>query len=280
MSKLDRPYSFGQATFYPLYDLAYCAKLAGWVILLSVIASLPFMLPSALGMPLNNIFGVVFGLLSLLLLWAVYASYITAFHKRSMKNENGGSFPLRFGKTECHVMLVQFVWLMIFLIIYSVTTIGLGFVRIAGASLASEGGATGVAGGALIVASIFGTALILVYALGRLCAVTPMTVYFSRFKFSDTFQATQKKAWWVVLSFFIIGLIYLTFVIVSFSLIIPLFNQGTSQNYRLEPVIIILSFLLSFVLVIVHQMFTGVGAYMTKTFYNQLNIDQIASLYD
>lgn len=280
MSKLDRPYSFGQATFYPIYDLAYCAKLAVWLILLSVIASLPFMLPSALGMPLNNIFGLFFGIVTILLSWAVYASYISAFHKRAMKNENGGFFPLRFGKAECHVMLVQFVWLIVFLIIYFVTTIGFGFVSIAGASLASEGGATGVAGGVLIVTSIFGTALILVYALGRLCAVTPMTVYFGRFKFSATFQATQKKAWWILLSFFIIGLIYLTFILVSFSLIIPLFNQGTSQHYRIEPVIIIVSFLLSFAVVIVHQMFTGVGAYMTKTFYNQLNVEQIASLYD
>lgn len=281
MSSLKRPYEFGRATFYPLSDIVYCLKLAAWFCLIIILVSLPLYITAFFGWDLIEGFGWIFALILGLIYWAAYASYITAFHKRAMKGEDGGLFPFRFGNTEIQVMMVQLVWFLAVLMIYILISLGFGIINLIGVGIASAGGAMGIFGGVLIVLSMIGTFLTVAYVMGRLCTVTPMTVFFGQFTFSDSTKATENRAWWIVLSYIVLGIIYLIVYSLGFILILPILGGDVVNPYQGSGMIgAVIGLAISFCLLIVMQMYSGIGAYLTTTFYGQSDVEKIASLYD
>lgn len=281
MSSLKRPYEFGRATFYPLSDIVYCLKLAAWFCLIIILVSLPLYITAFFGWDLIEGFGWIFALILGLIYWAAYASYITAFHKRAMKGEDGGLFPFRFGNTEIQVMMVQLVWFLAVLMIYILISLGFGIINLIGVGIASAGGAMGIFGGVLIVLSMIGTFLTVAYVMGRLCTVTPMTVFFGQFTFSDSTKATENRGWWIVLSYIVLGIIYLIVYSLGFILILPILGGDVVNPYQGSGMIgAVIGLAISFCLLIVMQMYSGIGAYLTTTFYGQSDVEKIASLYD
>lgn len=281
MSSSKRPYEFGRATFYPLSDIIYCLKLAAWFTFIVILVSLPLYLSALFGWDIFRGLGWILALILGLLYWAAYASYITAFHKRAMRGEDGGVFPFRFGNTEIQVMIVQLVWFFAVLMIYILVSLGFGIINLIGVGIASAGGAMGILGGVLIVLSMFGTFLTVAYVMGRICTVTPMTVFFGQFTFSDSTKATENRGWWIVLSYIVLGIIYLVVYSLGFLLILPVLGGNAANPYAGSSVMgIITGIVFSFCLLIVMQMYSGIGAYLTKTFYGQSDVEKIASLYD
>lgn len=317
-----KPYDFGKATFVPFQDFKFSSKLIlsymviglligavaifflwrDYLTLMQVSASPetvtdPTIVFSALGTI------IVKGFIFLILGWMLYASYITAFHRRFTLNQNLAGFPLSFGRTELQLMLVQLVMFFImiaFVIGFYIAVLIPVFIAIAIGQAGSAGTVIGaIIGFVGVIAAIIG----FLYLSARFVAVGGLTVANNRFTIGETFAATKGRGWWIVLSFivaFLIVMVISLIVQMIFSIGIfaslPFDQLAGMEDASDEEVMAILSSTLkspTFWLVVVitylvttfvqqfaNLMFPGIGSYVTREFKGGHDLEAISSLYD
>ncbi len=317
-----KPYDFGKATFVPFQDFKFSSKLIlsylafgiligavaifflwrDYLTLIQVSAS-----PDTIADPsvIFSAFGSILakGFVFLILGWMLYASFITAFHRRFTLNQSLPGFPLSFGRTEFQVMLVQLVMFFImigFVIAFYIAILIPIFIGIAIGQAGSGGAVIGAIIGVVgVIAAIIG----LLYLSARFVAVGALTVANDQFTIGETFAATKGRGWWIVLSFVVAFLIIMVISIIVqmvFSIGIfaslPLDQLAGMENASDEEVMAILGSTLkspSFWLIVVitylvttfvqqfaNLMFPGIGAYVTKEYKGGHDLNAISALYD
>lgn len=229
MSALKKEYNFGDATFLPFKMGKYFWILMVWGTLVTVLLSALFLplwkndITSLIdlfaafdsstspddGLALLGLMGKMFlkSIPLILIIWAAMASLVTAFHRNAIFGEVRTGFPLRFGRTELQVMLVQLVTSLIviglMLLFYAIV---IGLVVALGMSSDGNEGAIGAAIGLAFLLAIPMIALTVFLAI-RLSAAVAATVKHDRFALRDGWRATKGYFWWMLLSFIVIGII-------------------------------------------------------------------------
>ena len=298
------PYDFARATFWPFMNLKSGLKLIIWYLLLVILFYVLFVMvvgvagagfanlasgaePSAFIMLLFIPFGIG--------IWMVYASYITAFHKRAIFEERQGFFPLRFGGLELKVMLVQFVWFWAFLASYFLFYIVLliPMLLIGGLAQLGTGAAVvgGIIGGVLILAAIIGY----MYFLIRMSLTTPLTVANNKFTFLESFSASKGRGWWMFLSLLVAAIVYLIVYIIGLVAIFSVLGMsimdfgdptamdptqmGDLMSSPVTLIIFVLGYIaLTLMLGLLMQMFSGVGSYVVKN-HKDFTSEAISEIY-
>lgn len=322
VASVQKPYDFGKATFFPFLNFKFSLKLA---IVYAVIAAVVFAIllvwlgsdlvqlfaamedletqsdPSAFLGFMLGFYGKLF--LGLLLFWPVYASYVTAVHRKAVMNIDGGTIPMKFGGTELKVMLTQlvlgFIYTGILLAFYFAVIVLVLIV----AALASANDTLGVIFG--IIAFFAGVAALIfaLFVAVRFAAAVPLTVYNDKFTIGESWTATKKRGWWMILSYLVIGLIGLVagYIIQLLLMVVVLaglpFEEleqidslpedevgGALMSIFTSPTIII-PLLIVLIIYMVFDTFIkmcnpGVGAYVTKEYKGGHDLESISALYD
>lgn len=305
MAILKQPYEFAKATFWPFMNMRAGLGLALWyilglIVLMGVFGGTLYLtgafndLQPGVSKPLSRAM-IALTLVLYVLIWVLYASYITAFHRRAIYNERRGIFPLRFGKTEFHVMMVQFVWFLAFIatfIVAYLVTILVGFLFVGLTLNDSNAGIIGI-----ILSSIFTLGIFVgyLYFMARMGATTALTVANGKFTFIETFAATKGRGWWMCLSY-IVGIT--AYLVLYFALVLAIISlmglslgdinnpNGPSpehiENILSSPMgaigLFVVYPLFIILITLVMQMFPGISSYIVKT-YKGSNIEVISDLY-
>jgi hypothetical protein len=154
-------------------------------------------------------------LLASLLMWAVYASAETAFHKRVFHDHDAGFFPLRFGADEIRVMGAQF---MVYFMVFGIYILGLfAIILVAGiAGFAGQGsGILAVLIGLITLVGFFVFIWFLAYFSIRMAPAAAMTVRNQKLAITAGWAITKKRTGNLFLAYlliFIIGYVAISVV--------------------------------------------------------------------
>ena len=322
MSTLKQPYDFGAATFLPFKMGGYFWKLMGWGTLVTVLLTALF-IPLLMGdiVDFIDLVAIVdssnnpddafamFGIMGkmflkaiplILILWAATASLVTAFHRNAIFGEVRTGFPLRFGRTEMQVMLVQLVVGLIIggLAIVAYMILG-GIVVALGVSSGGNEGAIGAAIGLvflLMIPLIIG----FIYLAIRMSPAVAATVKHDRFALKDGWNATRGYFWWMFLSFIVIGVIggiinQIVSMIAQFGLMgVFAASMDTAAmeagdfsgliDLIKSPGIIIMALImfgiLQFISLVTNFFSHGITSYVVRDSFNMNNPETVANIYD
>ncbi|WP_017930840.1 hypothetical protein [Robiginitomaculum antarcticum] len=259
MAVIRKPYDFAKATFLPFEMGVYFWRLMAWGALVTILLSvlmIPFLagdfkaflgwVSAADASNDPQIIFQAFGLMGkmflkmipvLLLIWAVSASLLVAFHRRAIFGEIRSGFPLRFGRSEFSVMLMQFVTALIIfgvVIVFYIVLIVLAIIT--GLGIPGVQANAQPSGALILLFFLAAIALIciLIYLCIRLSATVAATVKYDRFALLEGWKASRGYFWWMFLSFLVLGVIgFIINQVVQISLhlsLLGMFASGMDQT--------------------------------------------------
>ncbi len=159
--------------------------------------------------------------------WAVFASAETAFHKNTLHKIDHGAFPLRFGKTELHVMIAQLAVYLSALGTYIGAALFMVLAIAIGALIASF---SKILGGIFMVVFVLLGAFAMIagmfVVMVRLSPASAMTVRDDKLRIFDAWKVSKPHFWPMFGSYLVIGIIgYVVIYVVMLTFMFMVFGD-------------------------------------------------------